>query len=88
MGSVSAMADSPKLLNTRIYRAVKAELARRGLDGMDLVPVLGLGRNAVYDRLSGKVAFDVIELGSVVEFLGISLDTLLASAELDVEAVA
>lgn len=84
------MASTPSSLNDRIYRAVKAELARRGKDGSDLVPVLGLGRNAVYDRLRGQIPFDVLELGKVVEFLGITLDTLLASADLDdaLEAVA
>lgn len=56
---------------------------------MDLIPVLGLGRNAVYDRLNGAIALDSDELERILVFLGISLDTLLASAALDVhEAVA
>jgi hypothetical protein len=85
MGTLTVMAGNAAGFNARIYRAVKAELARRGKDGMDLVPVLGLGRNAVYDRLRGSIPFDVLELGKVVEFLGISLETLLASADLDDE---
>ena len=76
-------------LSSRIRRAVRAELARRGKSGMDLIPVLGLGRNAVYDRLNGAIALDSDELERILVFLGISLDTLLASAALDVhEAVA
>ena len=56
---------------------------------MDLIPVLNLGRNAVYDRLNGSIALDSDELEQILVFLGISLDTLLASAALDVhEAVA
>ncbi|MDY0830766.1 hypothetical protein SK224_16645 [Microbacterium sp. BG28] len=48
------------------------------------MPVLNLGRNAVYDRLRGSVAIDADELEKVLEFLGISVETLLASAALDV----
>jgi hypothetical protein len=76
-------------LSSRIRRAVRAELARRGKSGMDLIPVLGLGRNAIYDRLNGSIALDSDELEKILVYLGITLDTLLASAALDVpEAVA
>ncbi|WP_162722396.1 hypothetical protein [Microbacterium sp. PM5] len=56
---------------------------------MDLIPILELGRNAIYDRLNGKTALDARELEKILVFLGISIDTLLASAALDTpEAVA
>lgn len=70
-------------LSSRVSRAVRAELARRGKSGMDLIPILGLGRNAIYDRLNGKTALDAVELEKILTFLGISIDTLLASAALD-----
>lgn len=66
-------------------RAILAELARRGKSGMDLVPVLKLGRNAVYDRLRGSVALDAEQIEQILVFLGIDIETLLASAALDVE---
>ncbi|WP_382307363.1 helix-turn-helix domain-containing protein [Herbiconiux sp. UC225_62] len=61
---------------------MKAELARRDLSGHDLAEPLRLGRNAVYARLRGERPFDMHELALIVEFLGISLDDLFASADL------
>ncbi|WP_291053633.1 hypothetical protein [Herbiconiux sp.] len=69
-------------LSTRVAGAVKAELARRDLSGHDLVEPLRLGRNAVYARLRGERPFDMAELALIVDFLDLSMDELLASAEL------
>lgn len=65
----------------QIIRAVKAELKRRDLDGIDLVHPLGLGRNAVYSRLRFERPFDTDELAKIVAFLGIDFATLFASVE-------
>lgn len=69
--------------SSRVTRAVKAELARRGLSGGDLVPVLGLGRNAIYARLREEQPFDTDQLVKIADFIGIELATLFASAELE-----
>lgn len=76
------MATTEADLKTRIAGAVKAELARRGLSGNDLVGPLSLGRNAVYSRLKAEQPFDVEELELIAAHLDISIDALLASAEL------
>ena len=72
------MADE---LTEQITRAVKAELARRDIDGVALVPVLGIGRNAVYARLRYERPFDTAELEKIATFLGMTLGDLIASAE-------
>ena len=82
------MASELTDFSRRIIGAVKAELARRDLSGADLVPVLGIGRNAVYARLNGERPFETDELAKIVEFLGIDMDTLLASADLELRRVA
>ncbi len=76
------MDNADVTLSTRVAGAVKAELARRDLSGHDLVEPLRLGRNAVYARLRGERPFDMKELEVVVDFLGIGMDELLASADL------
>ncbi|ODA89998.1 hypothetical protein ATY41_02855 [Leifsonia xyli subsp. xyli] len=68
-------------ITEQITRAVKAELARRDLDGVDLVPVLGMGRNAVYSRLRHERAFDMAELSKITVFMGITMNDLLDSAQ-------
>lgn len=82
MGTVSAMVNNNEF-SARVTRAVKAELARRDMKGSELVAVLGIGRNAVYTRLRGNAPFDTEELARIAGHLGISLDTLFASAALE-----
>lgn len=60
---------------------VKAELARRDLSGADLIPVLGISRNAVYARLRGERSFEVNELAHIANFIGVSVDVLVAFQE-------
>lgn len=73
-------------LSIRITGAVKAELARRDLEGYDLAEPLGIGRNAVYARLRGDTPFNTDEIAVISEFLGITVETLFASAELGLVA--
>lgn len=61
----------------RVTGAIKAELARRDLSGADLLPVLPLGRNAIYDRLSGKKSWEVEDVAKIADFLGIPISILL-----------
>ena len=82
------MASELSDFSLRLTGAVKAELARRDLSGVDLVVPLKLNRNAIYSRLKGERAFDTNELEAIANFLEISMDTLLASAAVGVSAVA
>lgn len=74
----------------QVTGAIKAELARRDIDGVALAAPLGLSRNSVYARLRGAQPFDTEEVEKVAAFLGMTVDHLLESARLgDVpEAVA
>lgn len=59
--------------------AVRAELARRNLSGEALIPVLGIGRNAVYARLRGERSFEVEEVAKIADFLGIQISALVSA---------
>ncbi|PDQ35129.1 MAG: hypothetical protein B5766_07345 [Candidatus Lumbricidophila eiseniae] len=63
--------SSTTSLTARLVGGIKAELARRDLNGHDLVAPLGLGRNAVYARLRGDRPFDVVEIEKIATFLGV-----------------
>ncbi len=55
----------------RVTAAVRAELARRGLDRLALAPVMNLERNAVYARFRGEKSFTMNDLSNIAKFLGI-----------------
>lgn len=62
--------------------AVRAELARRGIDGVALCEPLALSRNSIYSRLNGPKPFDTDEIEAAAKFLGMTVDQLIKSAEL------
>ncbi len=66
----------------RVIGNVKAELARRDLNGNDLIEPLGLGRNAIYSRLKGERPFETEELAKIAEFLKLPIEALVAQVEL------
>jgi len=70
------MATTLTPFSRRVIGSVKAELARRDLDGAALVPVLGLSRNTVYARLRGEKSFEVDEVGKIADFFGIPVEAL------------
>ncbi|MCC2031799.1 hypothetical protein [Microbacterium allomyrinae] len=72
--------------SAQVTGAIKAELARRDIDGVALVDVLELSRNSVYARLRGERPFDTDEIAAASEFLGMSILDLLASASIDAES--
>mgnify|MGYP001446381999 CR=1 FL=1 len=76
------MSNRDTRLNVRVTRAIKAELARRDLDGADLIAVLELSRNTIYARLRYEQPFDLDEVEKVATFLGMKVDDLLESAKL------
>lgn len=65
-----------------VQGAVRAELARRGLDGVTLCAPLGLSRNSIYARLNGTKPFNTDEIEATTKFLGITVDQLIRSAAL------
>ena len=60
----------------RIAATVRAELARRQISGAKLAEQLGWSQPYVQRRLSGRVAFDVDELGRIADVLSIDLADL------------
>lgn len=60
---------------------MRAELARRNLPRECLIPVLGIGKNAVYDRLRGTRSFEVEEVAKIAEYLGIAVGDLVAAPQ-------
>ncbi len=80
------MTNRTTRLNVRVTRAIKAELARRDLDGADLIDVLGLSRNTIYARLRYEQPFDLDEVERVATFLDMAVDELLESAKLSPSA--
>lgn len=78
------MNDTPSpSFSEKVARAVKAELARRGLDATALMEPLRLSRNTVYSRLKNETQFDTSELEAACVVIGIDLSVLMASAALE-----
>lgn len=63
----------------RVAANLRAELARRHLTQRDLAKALGVTQQAISQRMLGRIAFDVNQLGAAAEFLGITPEQLLAS---------
>lgn len=56
---------------------VRAELARRRVRQVDLADILGISRTAAHRRLTGQIPFDVDQLRTVADHLGVSASELL-----------
>jgi hypothetical protein len=78
IGTFSRMATELTDFSLRVAGAVRAELARRDLAGDKLIPVLSIGKNAVYARLRGERSFEVEEIAKIAAFLGIEVTSLVA----------
>ncbi|WP_323985935.1 helix-turn-helix domain-containing protein [Microbacterium plantarum] len=72
----------------RVAGAVRAELARRNLSREHLIPVLGIGKNAVYARIRGEQSFEVEELAKIAAHLEIDISALVSPAMQPAMAVA
>lgn len=70
------MAGTKTLFTEHVAGNVRAELARRKLATVDLIPVLGLTKNAVYARVNGDQPFIIDELDALATFLGVSVGYL------------
>lgn len=71
----------PDALSLTVGATVRAELARRGLLQRQLAEHLGISQPQISRRLEGVIAFNVDELASVAEFLGVPVTLLLDDAE-------
>lgn len=69
--------------STRIIRAVKAESARFGVAGKDLATALGRDKKYVYERYRFEKPFATSDLEPIAARIGITVDTLFASAALE-----
>lgn len=76
--NVCAMTSS---LSLNVASNVRAELARRGMSQKDLADALGLTQTAISNRVRGVIAFDVDELASVAQKLGVRVESLIAVPE-------
>lgn len=65
----------------RIADEVRAEMGRQRKSQADLARALGMHASTVSRRLDGSSAFDISELVTLAEWLGVSASTLLARAE-------
>jgi len=55
-----------------VSKTIKAQIAFSGKTQLALAAALGLRREALYYRLSGKKSWNVTELDAVAKFLGLS----------------
>lgn len=69
--------------STRVIRAVRAEAARYGYSGKDIAKALGRDPKYVYERFRFQRPFSTEDLNQVAEWLGITFDDLIKSAEFD-----
>lgn len=56
---------------------VRIEMTRKGITQAELAEALGMSQTSVSLRLRGKVAFDVNNLTTTADFLGVTVNTLL-----------
>ncbi|MCT6838882.1 MAG: helix-turn-helix transcriptional regulator [Bifidobacteriales bacterium] len=69
--------------STRVIRAVRAEAARYGYSGKDIAKALGRDPKYVYERFRFQKPFSTEDLNQVAEWLGITFDDLIKSADFD-----
>lgn len=71
--------------STRIIRAVKAEAARRSVTGKEIALALGRDKKYVYERFRFEKPFALSDLEPISAHIGISVEMLWASAQLDTQ---
>lgn len=74
--TVTPMSTSPTLRAT-VAGAIRAEMARRRLNASDLATALGCSRSSAARRLAGETRFDLDEVATVAEWLGLAPASLL-----------
>jgi len=71
----------PDPLHKTIATEVRAQMGRVQVNGSELARQLGRSHTYVWRRLSGEVAFDLAELESVAEILGVPASHFYPQAE-------
>lgn len=56
---------------------IRAEMARRGVRQSDLAVALEMSQGSLSKRLAGKARFDLAELQTAADFLGVTVASLL-----------
>lgn len=64
----------------RVAEAVREAMTAKGITQMALSDALGISQSAVSRRITGAQPFDVAELATVADALGLDFETLLSSA--------
>jgi transcriptional regulator with XRE-family HTH domain len=71
----------PSTLAGSVAAEVRAQLARRQFTGAALATAINKSEMYVSRRLRGDVAFDLIDLEQIAEFLGLKVAELLPTPE-------
>lgn len=69
------------VMQSHVPANVRAELARRRKRQEDLAELLGLTRQAVSQRLLGRVDFRIAELQAIADYLEVPIGTLVAEQQ-------
>ncbi|ORB49822.1 hypothetical protein BST43_22695 [Mycobacteroides saopaulense] len=67
----------PETTTQRVAANVRAEMARAGWNQTKLAPALNMSQQALSERLRGRVAFDVNEIGAIATALGVRVSALM-----------
>ena len=71
----------PSTLADSVAAEVRAHLGRRRLTAMALASAIGKSEMYVSRRIRGEVAFDLIDVEQVAQFLGIAVADLMPTPE-------
>lgn len=72
------MSQSP---TTFVSANVRAEMARRRITQQQVAEALGLKQGSVSKRLNGRVPWDVNEVSTVADLLGVPVSALIGEPE-------
>jgi transcriptional regulator with XRE-family HTH domain len=65
-------------LNQRVYKEIRAEMARQGVSQAALADALGHNQTYVSYRLTGKTSLTLEEVEDIAHILGVRVDRLFA----------
>lgn len=69
--------NTPSAPHERVAAEVRAELARQQMSQSELAKRLGVAQQTVSRRMTGEVPFDIAELATIAELLGVPMSQLL-----------
>lgn len=71
------MTSTPADLAAHVAAEIRAEMARQRRTGVDLGKHLKMSQPTISKRLTGEVPFDLKELASVADYLGVTVSSLM-----------